>query len=186
VTTHGALHVLAHALTVDFIIKRCLEERQIQTKVGRESVKRGTPETRALLQKQIVHLPEFALIGRRLRRLRSDERVGMRTLNRMMAKYEPHTQGMAIEYLSNGALNPTTHGTFKIPIFDNGYTRMGIPAYVVGRDHRIPEVVLRFMNHVGSSQLTITAHVVPPPLFWHGRRQSPPACAADRHKLRAG
>jgi hypothetical protein len=137
-TTHGALNVLAHALTVDFIIQGCLEQSQIQVKSGRVYVKPCTPEIRALLQKNIVHLPKLSLIGGRLRRLRRDERVWMCALDRVMPKNEPHTAGMAIEYLANGGLDTPTDGAFKVPIFDKGDTRMRIAAYVIGWDHRIP------------------------------------------------
>ena len=134
-TAHGALNVLAHALAVDFIIQGCLEQRQIQVKSGRVSVKCSAPEIRTLLQKNVVHLPKLALVGRRLRRFRRDERVRMCALDRMMPKYEPHTPGMAIEYLANGWLDTPTEGTFKVPIFDQGDTRMRIPAYVISWDH---------------------------------------------------
>jgi hypothetical protein len=137
-TAHGALDVLAHALAVNFIIQGCLEQRQIQVKSGRVSVKRRAPEIRTLLQKNVVHLPKLALVGRRLRGFRRDERVRMCALDRMMPKYEPHTQGMAIEYLANGRLDTPTEGTFKVPIFDKGDTRMRIAAHVISWDHRIP------------------------------------------------
>lgn len=137
-TAHGALNVLAHALAVDFIIQGCLEQRQIQVKSGRVSVKCSAPEIRTLLQKNVVHLPKLALVGRRLRGFRCDERVRMCALDRMMPKYEPHTPGMAIEYLANGRLDTPTEGTFKVPIFDKGDTRMRIAAYVISWDHRIP------------------------------------------------
>jgi hypothetical protein len=156
-TAHGALDVLAHALAVDFIIQGCLEQRQIQVKSGRVSVKCRAPKIRTLLQKNVVHLPKLALIGRRLRGFRRDERVRMCALDRMMPKYEPHIPGMAIEYLANGGLDTPTEGTFKVPIFDKGDTRMRIAAYVISWDHRIPQVVPRCMVHVGTSQLTITA-----------------------------
>jgi hypothetical protein len=56
----------------------------------------------------------------------------------MMPKYEPHTPGVAVEYLANGGLDTPTEGTFKVPIFDKGDTRMRIAPHVIRWDDRIP------------------------------------------------
>ncbi len=150
-TTLGALNLLAHTLTVDFIVQGSLEQSHVQVQSDRVCVKRGTSEIRTLLQKNVVHLPEFALIGRRLGRLGRDERVRMCVLERMMPKYEPHGQRVAIEYLPNGGLDTATHGAFKVPVFDKGDTRLRVATDVISSDHRIPEVVPRFMVHLRTS-----------------------------------
>src|SRR5580704_16712113 len=76
---------------------------------------------RLILEQQIVHLPESSLPGRRLRR---EQRMRVRVLQREMAEYEADLVREPLEQQLRRLHRHLAGGALEIPIFDQRHRRM--------------------------------------------------------------
>src|SRR3984957_19036073 len=83
-----ACGVLANPLKIDMVVDLGRIARQIKTELARVAPQIRILEMQLSSEQQIVHVPEFSLRGRYFGRLRRQQRMRVRILQREMAKYE--------------------------------------------------------------------------------------------------
>src|SRR5262245_35768527 len=135
-----AFLVFAQAMQIDVIVELRGEPRHVEAEPHRVALEMLELQVRLVLEQQVVHLPELALLTGTFGRLGRELRVRVHLLEREVAECEAHAVLEAPEqqpYRRRGLLAVRA---FEIAVLDDRDGCMIGPEHVVGRTDRDRQV----------------------------------------------
>jgi len=167
-----ALHVFADALKIDVIVHLGRVARHVELQPFRVVVQLLKLQVRLVIEQQIVHLPEFSLSTRSLRRFRSEQCMRMDFLEREVAIDKTNAVLEPLEQKLDRGRRLLAVGALEIAILDHDHRRVRLADGVIDRLYRYGQLEGLMCVHAFAS---VDAGYRPNLVFIH--------CAGDERHL---
>jgi hypothetical protein len=145
---HPAPRVLGDAFGMDPVAQVSVEAPDVEPDRLRVRAELSVTQLEPVGEEAIVHLPEPALGGSGLRRLRGGRRVGVEVRQRKVAEHEAELRAESLEEVQHHGVGLATVGTLEIAVLDQRHGGVRPAAHVISTD--VDGRGERYSLHIGT------------------------------------